>query len=113
MLYTLIGLLLLCFLAGLTLFSLFAILMDLAFVGAFIYIAYETRYGARSCSGTVTTVFGTGDANDGNTVPSGNGGTTALPSFKQACQLETACFSVSMVAMYALPLSTIHKPQVC
>src|SRR5271168_3128481 len=46
-LYTLIGLLLLCFLAGLTLFSLFAILMDLAFVGAFIYIAYETRNGAR------------------------------------------------------------------
>jgi hypothetical protein len=100
-LYTLIGLLLLCFVAGLTFFSLFAILVDLAFVGAFIYVAYETRSGARSCSGTVTTVFGTGDADGDNTVPSGNGGSTVLPSFRQACQLETACCSVSIVAMYA------------
>jgi hypothetical protein len=99
-LYTLIGLLLLCFVAGLTFFSLFAILVDLAFVGAFIYVAYETRSGARSCSGTVTTVFGTGDADGDNTVPSGNGGSTVLPSFRQACQLETACCSVSIVAMY-------------
>jgi hypothetical protein len=101
-LYTLIGLLLLCFVAGMTFFSLFAILVDLAFIGAFIYVAYETRSGAGSCSGTVTTVFGTGDVNGDSTVPSGNGGTTTLPSFKQACQLETACFSVSIVAMYAL-----------
>ena len=98
-LYTLFGLLLLCFVAGLTFFSLFAILMDLAFVGAFIYVAYETRSGARSCSGIVTTVFGTGDVNGGNNVPDPNGGSTALPSFKQACQLETTCFSVSIVAM--------------
>lgn len=101
-LYTLIGLLLLCCLAGLAFFSLIAILLDLAFVGAFIYVAYETRSGARSCSGTVTTVFGTGNANGDNTVPSGNGGSTALPSFMQACQLETACFSVAIVAVYAL-----------
>jgi ABC-type anion transport system duplicated permease subunit len=98
-LYTLIGLLLLCFVAGLPFFSLCAILMDLAFVGAFIYVAYETRSGARSCSGTITTVFGTGDANSDNTVPDPNGGSISLPSFKQACQLETACFSVSIVAM--------------
>lgn len=98
-LYTLIGLLLLCFVAGLTFFSLLAILMDLAFVGAFIYVAYETRSGARSCSGTITTVFGTGDANSDNIVSDPNGGSTRLPSFKQACQLETACFSVAIIAM--------------
>jgi hypothetical protein len=100
-LYTLIGLLLLCFVAGLPFFSLIAILLDLAFVGAFIYVAYETRSGARSCSSTVTTVFGTGNASGDNTVPDGNGGSTALPSFEQACQLDAACFSVAIVAMYA------------
>ena len=107
-LYTLIGLLLLCFVAGLTFFSVIAILLDLVFVGAFIYVAYETRNGDRSCSGTVTTVFGTGNANGDNTVPSGNGGSTALPSFKQACQLETACFSVAIVAMCA-PLDNLQR----
>jgi hypothetical protein len=103
-LYTLIGLLLLCFVAGLTFFSLFVTLLDLAFVGAFIYVAYETRSGARSCTGIVDTIFGTGGANADNTVPAPNGGVTALPSFKQACQLETACFSVSIVAMYVFIL---------
>jgi hypothetical protein len=100
-LYTLIGLLLLCFVAGRAFFSLFAILMDLAFVGAFIWVAYATRSGARSCSGTVDTIFGTGDADGSNTVPAPNGGVTVLPSFKQACQLMTACFAVSIIAMYA------------
>lgn len=101
--YTLIGLLLLCFVAGRTFFSLIAVLLDLTFVGAFTYVAYATRSGARSCSGTVETIFGTGDANTDNTVPAPSGGVTVLPSFKQACQLMTACFSVSIVAMFAPP----------
>jgi hypothetical protein len=98
-LYTLIALVLLCFLAGFALFSILAILLDLAFVGAFIYVAWETRGGANSCRGIVNTPFGTGDANSPNNVPAPNGGVTLLPSFKQACQLNTACFSVAIVAM--------------
>ena len=98
-LYTLIGLSLLCFLAGITFFSMIAILFDLAFVGAFIYVAYQTRGGANSCHGTVNTVFGTGNAGGANYVPDPNGGSIALPSFHQVCQLETACFAVAIVAM--------------
>lgn len=98
-LYTLVGLLLLCFVAGIAFFSITAILLDLAFVGAFTYVAYETRGGANSCHGTVNTVYGTGDADSANYVPNGDGGSTRLPSFRQACQLETACFSVAIVAM--------------
>lgn len=108
-LYTLINLLLLCSLAGRTLFFLIAILMDLAFMGAFIYVAYATRSGVGGCSGTVDTIFGTGDANAGNTVPAPNGGVTALPSFKQACQLMAACCAVSIVAIVFFLLSFLNE----
>lgn len=98
-LYTFTGLALLCFVAGIAFFSIVAILLDLAFAGAFAYVAYQTRGGANSCNGTVDTVYGTGDADSTNYVPNGDGGSTRLPSFRQACQLETACFSVAIVAM--------------
>jgi hypothetical protein len=98
-LYTLLGLLLLCFVAGHPFTSAIAIILDIAFLGAFIYVAYENRNGARSCSGNVDTVFGSGDADTGNRV-SNSSGSTILPSFKQACQLQTACFAVAIVAMY-------------
>ena len=98
-LYTLIGLGALCFVAGIAFFSVTAILLDLAFMGAFIYVAYQNRGGANSCRGIVSTVFGTGSTDSSNSVPAPNGGSTILPSFRQACQLETACFSVAIVAM--------------
>ncbi len=99
-LYTLCGLALLCCLAGHAFFSLLAIILDVLFAGAFIYVAIQTRFGANSCTGYVVTPIGSGDANTGNTVPAPNQGGTVLPSFKLACQLETACFAVSIVAMY-------------
>jgi len=97
-LYTAIGLLLLCCLAGLPFTSFLAIVLDVAFAAAFIYVAVANRGGVGSCSGRVDTPFGSGNA-DTNVADDGNGGFTNLPSFHTACKLETACFAVSIVAM--------------
>jgi len=75
-----------------------AMLLDLAFCGAFIYVAYATRGGASSCKGNVNTPFGSGNANTNNSVQQGSGGFTHLPSLKTACRLETATFAVAIVA---------------
>jgi len=96
-LYTIIAILLVCFLAGKVFFSAIAMLLDLAFAGAFAYIAYATRHGD-SCSGYVRTPLGNGNLGTTNTVSKGNGGSTVLPSLHNACRLNTACFAVSIVA---------------
>jgi hypothetical protein len=103
-LYTVCGLLLLWCLAGLTLFAALALLIDLAFVGAFVYVAYQTRGGAGSCAGYVDTPLGSGDADaSDHPAPAPYDG---LPSLKRACRLETACFAVSIVALYV----PFHSP---
>lgn len=96
-LYTLIALLLLCCLAGLTFIAFVAIVLDVAFIGAFIYVAVANRHGAGSCSGYLDTPFGKGQS--GQTVD-GSGGFTTLPSFHTACRLQTACLSVAIVAIF-------------
>jgi hypothetical protein len=96
-LYALVGLLLLCCVAGITFFSLVAILLDVAFVGAFIYVAWVNRDGAGSCKGYVDTPFGRGQS--GDAVNGGSGGFTSLPSFHTACRLQTACLAVAIIAM--------------
>ncbi len=89
-LYTLIGLLLLCCLAGHPFTSFFAIVLDVAFVGAFIYVAQANRGGAGSCTGNVDTPLGSGDA---------DASVNNLPTFGNLCRMETAVFAVSLVAM--------------
>jgi hypothetical protein len=101
-LYTLVGLLLLCCLAGHPATSFIAIVIDVAFIGAYIYVAIANRGGASSCSGTVDTPFGTGDANSS---PAAQDGLTNLPSFRQACQMESACLAVAIVAVYVPQLT--------
>ena len=98
-LYTIIAILLVCFLAGKVFFSAVAMLLDLAFAGAFAYVAYATRHGD-SCTGFVQTPLGNGNLGTTNSVLSGNGGFTVLPSLHTACRLNTACFAVSIVAAY-------------
>jgi hypothetical protein len=95
--YTVLALLMLCCCAGRSFPSFIMMVLDVAFVGAFIYIAVANRHGASSCNGEVDTVFGKGDA-DTNVRDNGSGGFTALPSLRQACQMETACLAVSIVA---------------
>ncbi|KAI1375161.1 hypothetical protein F4677DRAFT_446665 [Hypoxylon crocopeplum] len=97
--YTILGLLLLCCLAGHPFTSFIAIVLDLCFVGSFIYVASSNRGGASSCTGVVDTPFGTGSASDLI-----NGGT---PTYRQACQMETACLAVSIVAVIFFLFSAI------
>lgn len=97
LIYSVLGLLLLFCLSGLPFFSFIAIVLDLGFVGAFIYVAFENRHGANSCTGNVTTPFGSGLASSSG--DGGSGGVIHLPSLRTACRLETAAFSVSIVAM--------------
>jgi len=107
-LYTLIALVLLCFLGGFTIFAIIAFLLDLLFVGAFVYIAYQNRQGASSCNGFVNTPFGSGDDNTNqNEVTAPQGGVTLLPSLREACRLETACFAVSIVAIVFFLISAL------
>ena len=97
-LYTILSVLLLCCLPGRSFPSFVMMVLDIAFAGAFIYVAVANRGGASSCDGQVNTVYGSGDA-DTNVIDNGNGGFTALPSLRQACKMETACLAVSIVAM--------------
>lgn len=77
-------LLTLCF-AGVAFLGYIAIILDICFVGCFAAIAYYSRGGARSCSGNVDTPIGAGSSDS-----------TRL---RRACQLETAVFAVSIVAV--------------
>ncbi|KAH8682906.1 hypothetical protein BGZ60DRAFT_524251 [Tricladium varicosporioides] len=97
-LYTIFALLLVCCLGGIAFISLLGMILDLAFTGAFIYVAWATRGGASSCSGFVNTPFGSGNTNTNNRVASGADGFTRLPSLRTACKLQTATFAVAIVA---------------
>ena len=95
-LYTLVGLLLLCCVAGFAVTSLIAIILDVCFIGAFIYVAVANKNGAGSCNGILDTPYGKGQS---AAQVQGSSGFTALPSFRTACRLQTACFAVAIVAM--------------
>lgn len=97
--FTLAGLVFLCCLAGVTVFALVAIVLDVAFAGAFVYVAYVTRGGTAKCTSYVNTPFGSGFGNTENRVSAPDGGITLLPSLKQACQMEKATFAVAIIAM--------------
>lgn len=89
--YTFLGLLFLCCLAGHPFTSSVAILLDILFIGAFIYVAQANREGANSCTNTVNTLFGTHPAS----YNLGEG----LPNFRQLCQMQKAVLAVSIIAM--------------
>ncbi|AEO56232.1 hypothetical protein MYCTH_2300924 [Thermothelomyces thermophilus ATCC 42464] len=97
-LYTILALLMLCCVPGRSFPSFITMVLDVAFIGGFIYIATANRGGASSCNGEVDTVYGKGDANT-NVVDNGSGGFTALPSLRTACKMESACLAVSIVAV--------------
>jgi hypothetical protein len=105
-LYTAAALVLLCCLAGRTLSSFLAIILDIAFIGAFIYVAVANKGGASSCSGYLDTPFGRGKA--GNTAE-GSDGFTALPSYRTACKLQSACLAVAIVAIIFFILSILTE----
>ncbi|KAI0434555.1 hypothetical protein F5Y09DRAFT_234913 [Xylaria sp. FL1042] len=98
-LYTLLGLLLLCCVAGHPFASAIAIILDIAFIGAFIYVAQANRGGASSCRGTVNTVFGSHPASD----HLGSG----LPSYHQICQMHSAVLAVSIISIAFFIISAL------
>ncbi|KAI1308788.1 hypothetical protein F5Y03DRAFT_82115 [Xylaria venustula] len=97
--YTLLGLLLLCCVAGHPFASAIAIVLDIAFIGAYIYVAQANRGGASSCRGTVNTVFGKHSASD--RVGSG------LPTYHTICQLHSAVLAVSIVSIAFFIISAL------
>jgi hypothetical protein len=97
--YTAVAILLVCCLAGFAVTSGIAILLDIAFVGAFIYVAQANRGGASRCNGIVSTPFGTGPSDSQISQDDGHGGFTVLPNQHQACQMLSAVLAVSIVAM--------------
>ncbi|KAJ0116910.1 hypothetical protein J7T55_003324 [Diaporthe amygdali] len=107
-LYTAIGLLLLCCLAGFTLTSFIAIVLDIAFIGAFIYVATVNKDGASSCSGSnVNTVFGSGDANANIQSPKDGG--VPLAKYMTICRMESAILAVSIVAIVFFIVSAVTE----
>ncbi|KAI1855907.1 hypothetical protein JX265_011990 [Neoarthrinium moseri] len=105
--YTLVGLLLVCCCAGHAGTSFIALVLDVGLSGAYIYVAVANRDGASSCnSGTVNTVYGSGDA---AASPSGAGGNiigdVGLPTFQMACRLQTVCLIASCIAILFFILS--------
>ncbi|KUI56816.1 hypothetical protein VP1G_04129 [Cytospora mali] len=106
--YTALGLLLLCCLAGFAFTSFLAIVLDVAFIGAFIYVATVYKSGASTCTGTsVHTVFGTGNASAD--VSSVKDGKVPLPTYKTACRMESACLAVSIVAIVFFIFSALSE----
>lgn len=99
-LYTLCALFFVFCLGGMLIFSSLGMLLDLCFLGAFIYLAYATRQGRHSCSGNVNTPLGSGNTNVNNQVPFSNTkGGVKLPSLSTACKLNKACFAVAIVGL--------------
>lgn len=107
-LYTGVGILLVCCLAGFTLTSFIAIVFDIAFIGAYIYVATVYRDGASSCTGSnVRTVFGTGNA-DAEISTTSDGG-VPLPSYRSACRMESANLAVAIVAIVFFIISALTE----
>jgi len=104
-LYLIFALLLVCCLGGLSIFAFLALILDIAFLGAFIYIAWENRHGADSCRGYVRTPFGNGQSSSTTVSAPNSKGITDLPSLHTACKLETAVFAVALVAIFFFLIS--------
>ncbi|MCJ1386392.1 hypothetical protein MMC17_009518 [Xylographa soralifera] len=96
-LYTLFGVVLTFFLGGVTIFALLGILLDLAFCGAFAYVAYATRGGIHCGGDTNEAFFGNGNTGIGNS--------SATP--RVICDLEKTCFILAIILCGLFLLSAV------
>ncbi|KAI9669200.1 MAG: hypothetical protein M1817_004742 [Caeruleum heppii] len=100
-LYTLFAVLLTCFIGGITVSVILAILLDVLFIGAFIAVAWMTRSGARNCRGTVDTPIGGGNSitNSDFSFPGVQDAGTVdyVPNLFRACNLQKAVFAVAII----------------
>jgi hypothetical protein len=104
-LYLLFAVLFTLFLGGITFFGFIAVVLDIAFAGAFVYTAYVNRGGAGSCKGYVRTPLGNGEAN----APTPYGSKTWLPNLHQACQLETATFAIAIIMIFLFLVTAVMQ----
>lgn len=91
-LYTLFGVLLTCFLGGITAFGFVAMILDVCFIGAFIAIAIETRGGDQNCNNIMnedSLRFGADGLGDPNS--------TSAPTTYHACTLLKATWILAIV----------------
>jgi len=96
-LYLLFAVILTLCLGGIAFFGLIAVVLDVAFMGAFVYVAWETRHGANSCKGNVNTPLGSGNA---NSVFNSESHSSWVPNLHEACRLNTAVFAVSILLVF-------------
>lgn len=101
-LYTLFGVLLTLCPGGSLGFGSLAIILDIAFVGGFIFVAYATRGWSRGCSGGVYTPLGDGYAGTFT-------GLRIASSLRRACQLNTVCFAFAITLCVLFLLSAIFQ----
>ncbi|KAH7020381.1 hypothetical protein EDB80DRAFT_677308 [Ilyonectria destructans] len=104
-LYCLLGLLLICCIGGNPMASFIAVILDVAFMACFIYIAVANKHGAGNCRGEVNTPYGIGLAK--SKVKAKKGGSLVLPSYRVACQLQTACVAAAIIIIILLLISMI------
>lgn len=117
-LYTLLAVLGTLFLGGNAFFGYLAAFLDVLFIGAFIVVAWFTRRGANSCTGTVSTPLGVGPANrnapgyGSNNFGFGSSQSSSasyFPNLRSACRLNTAVFSVAIIAIFLFLLTVIWQ----
>lgn len=107
--YTIFAVVLTCFLGGVRFFAFLAIVLNVAFCGAFIALAVLTRDGS-TCGANPTTPLGTGpsDSKEGFGGPdSTNGNITYSVTYGTACRLNTACFAVSIIGAILFLISAV------
>ncbi|CAK7223864.1 hypothetical protein SCUCBS95973_005323 [Sporothrix curviconia] len=98
-LYSLLGILLLWWLAGRMLTFIAAIVLDICFIGGFVYIATANRGGSGNCNrDSIRSPFGTGDA-DTDRIVNRSGTLVNIPSFRVSCRLQKACLAVAIIAI--------------
>ncbi|KAK4203818.1 hypothetical protein QBC40DRAFT_165960 [Triangularia verruculosa] len=93
--YTILAFLFLCCAPGQPFLSFIMMVLDVAFIPCFGYIAGVNRHGAGSCTGEVDTVLGVGNASEER------GGL----GYGMACQLEKAVFAVGVAACILFAIS--------
>jgi hypothetical protein len=99
-LYSLLGILFVCCLGGVTFFAFLGVVFDVLFTGAMVAIAVLTRKGTDSCTGQVNTPIGSGKASDES---------PSKLSYGMACKLEKVVFAVSVIGIFFYLISILFQ----
>ena len=100
--YTLFGIVFTLCLGGNTLFGNLAILLDVAFIGAYIFVSWATRAARHSCDGVVYTPIGAGSAAQST-------GLTVAGNLRRACQMEKVVFAFAIALCVLYLMSAIWQ----